>query len=95
MSRTAGRLAGIALLLAACIALYAPARIAWIVGSCSVAGGSFDYHEGECDLKRTHKGEFLSVISPFTLGAGILLALGGGLLLVFSRRLASSTVTHQ
>lgn len=89
MSRTSIRLSGIALLLVTGAAAFVPLRTFLAVDSCLDAGGSFDYSKGRCDFQMSHPHESHLLSSPVTLGVGALFALAGGLLVVFSRRLAS------
>ena len=89
MSRTSIRLSGIALLLVAAAVAFLPLRSFVEADSCLDAGGSFDYSKGQCDFQKSHPYENRHLSSPIALGVGVLFALAGGLLVVFSRRLAS------
>jgi hypothetical protein len=89
MARTAVRLLGIALLLAAVFIASAPLRTQLAVDSCLDSGGSFDYAAGACDHQKTYLGERYTAPAYVAWAAAGVLAFAGGLLLVFSRRLSS------
>jgi hypothetical protein len=89
MSRSSVRLAGIAALLVAAIMVVVPLRAYLKVDSCLDGGGSYDHASGNCDFDKTHPNSSPKVSAEVYLGVGIVLALIGGLLVVFSRRIAS------
>jgi hypothetical protein len=81
MSRAQIRLTGIALMLAAAGIAFVPLR--------TLPAGSFNFTNGECDFQETHPRPAGSAVSPISLDSGGALALIGGLLVVFSARIAS------
>jgi hypothetical protein len=89
MARLAVRTLGIALLLGAAYIASAPLRQQLEVDACLDGGGSFDFAAGDCDYQRTYLGEryVMPAYVPW-LAAG-LLAISGGLLLIYARRAAS------
>jgi len=91
MSRSSARLIGISLLLAAALVVSSPLRRFLAVESCLDASGSYDYELGQCDFQNSHP--YLSPVVPtyLILASGGVLALAGGLFLVFPRRTASET----
>lgn len=89
MSRRSIRLSGVALLLVAAALVILPMRTFLAVDSCLDAGGSFDYSKAQCDPQNSHPYERPALSGPLVLGIGALFALTGGVLVVFSRRVAS------
>jgi uncharacterized membrane protein HdeD (DUF308 family) len=89
MSRLSVRLLGITLLLAGAFTMVAPIRTHAELDSCLDAGGSYDYSNAQCDHQASHQRVTPSVPIWVRLGGAIALALAGGVLLVFSRRISS------
>jgi hypothetical protein len=88
MSRSSVRLIGIAMLLVAAAVAWVPLNRFLAVDSCLDGGGSFDYSNGICDFEQNHPDAPRST-SPLLLVLGVVSAIGGAFLLVFSRRIAS------
>jgi hypothetical protein len=77
------------MLLVAALTIVIPMLTSLKVDSCLDAGGSYDYSEARCDLQESHPVVAPKIPASVRLGGGVVLALLGGLVLVFSRRIAS------